>query len=209
MVIVIKKLFMDNPLKIGCPFSPLKASPRQKKTTKAHFHRERMSKKTEKEKQNYTTAGMSQAWGWGMVAAAAVIFFAIVLWPGDSQKPAISLDHANVERGARIFRAQCQVCHGPDAVGENPEMPKGGIKEGNIPLAPALNGTGHTWHHSPDLLFKIVKEGSPAKESPMKGFAGRLSDSDILSVLAYVQSLWPRDIMEKYQQAFKANGQGG
>jgi mono/diheme cytochrome c family protein len=52
------------------------------------------------------------------------------------------------------------------------------------------------------VLFRIVKEGSPAQDSPMRGWKGRMSDEEIRSVLAYVRTLWPEGILARYRQGF-------
>ena len=62
--------------------------------------------------------------------------------------------------------------------------------------APPHDATGHTWHHSDDVLFRIVREGPGAVvgggyQSDMPGFANVLSDDEIRSVLAYIVSTWP------------------
>ena len=53
----------------------------------------------------------------------------------------------NEELGGKIFNNNCAVCHGQNASG-----PKGDWREkladGSYP-PPPLNGTAHTWHHSP------------------------------------------------------------
>ncbi|HLS69023.1 MAG TPA: cytochrome c, partial [Kiloniellales bacterium] len=55
---------------------------------------------------------------------------------------------------------------------------------------------GHTWHHSDEVLFRIVKEGTAAivgggYESDMPGFGDALSDGEIRAVLQYIKSTWP------------------
>ena len=37
----------------------------------------------------------------------------------------------------------------------NPDW-KSGVDDDGQRLPPPLNGTGHTWHHSPDQLFQII-----------------------------------------------------
>ena len=53
----------------------------------------------------------------------------------------------NKELGAKIFNNNCLACHGQNASG-----PKGDWREkladGSYP-PPPLNGSAHTWHHSP------------------------------------------------------------
>ena len=65
----------------------------------------------------------------------------------------------------------------------------------------ALNGTAHAWHHPPDGLFRIIERGSPAADSSMVGWGGRMSGEEIHAVLAYIQSLWPEQLRRRYEQA--------
>ena len=70
--------------------------------------------------------------------------------------------------------------------------------------APPHDESGHTWHHSDEVLFRIVKEGTAAivgggYESDMPGFADVLSDEEIRAVLDYIKSTWP-ERERSYQQ---------
>ena len=107
-----------------------------------------------------------------------------------------------VARGEGLFQKNCAVCHGVKGVAENPAEIRGGAKPGGGYWAPALNGTAHVWHHAPDVLFRIVKEGSPVPDSPMRGWNGRMNDEEIRSVLAYLRSLWPETVRARYRRAF-------
>jgi mono/diheme cytochrome c family protein len=69
-------------------------------------------------------------------------------------------------------------------------------------VAPALNGTGHAWHHPPEYLFRIIRDGSTVNRSRMQGWAQWMNDYDILAVIAYFQSLWPQGIKEAYTQRY-------
>ena len=75
-----------------------------------------------------------------------------------------------VQRGQELYAQNCAVCHGPTAGGENPNSPGGGIKPEGGQSAPALNGTGHAWHHPNVMLFNKIKYGSEDKTSAMQGF---------------------------------------
>jgi hypothetical protein len=74
-----------------------------------------------------------------------------------------------------------------------------GYDEDGHRLAPPLNGTGHTWHHSDSDLHKIIKLGFAKLiknyEGKMIGFGDILNDSEIDSILAYIKSYWSE---EKY-----------
>ena len=117
-----------------------------------------------------------------------------------------SVDYSDarvVAMGEGLYATNCQACHGPQAKGESPFNIMGGRKLNGDYWAPALNGTAHAWHHPPDMLFSIVKKGSPAPDSRMRGWQGRMTDEEIHSVLAYVKSLWPEELRFRYD---KANG---
>ena len=92
---------------------------------------------------------------------------------------------------------------GVEGVGQNPESPNGGMLDGGGYLAPALNGTGHSWHHPNSVLFKTIKHGSIASDSSMRAFADRLSDKEIVMIIHYFKSLWPDPIREKHSNLNK------
>ena len=106
----------------------------------------------------------------------------------------------NLGRGAQLFAQHCAQCHGPAGIGENPQQARGGMKADGSYLAPALNGTGHTWHHPTGMLFNIIKNGSRAENSAMRGFKGRLKDEEIHTVIKYLKSLWPEKIRKHYEK---------
>ena len=114
-----------------------------------------------------------------------------------------SSDNRTFQRGGELFKEHCSACHGDEAVGQDPGQPSGGWDENNNRLAPALNGTGHAWHHPPSLLYQYINEGSIDKNSPMLAFGDRLADDDIKAIIGYIQSLWPDEIMNKYKERFK------
>jgi len=141
--------------------------------------------------------GIAARWGWVMVAVAvgAVLYFWGRAWLGGDDGAA---DPATIARGGAVYAQHCAECHGPQAAGQVPGLPQGGANPAGGYFAPALDGSGHAWHHPPDALFGIVKHGSPAADSPMKGFAGKLSDADIRAAIAWLQSLWPPEIRRRY-----------
>jgi mono/diheme cytochrome c family protein len=111
--------------------------------------------------------------------------------------------NAELTMGQEVYEQHCKDCHGIKAIGEDPEKPQGGFTDENEYIAPALNGTGHSWHHPPVFLFQHVKNRIVNKSSPMPPFAGILSDEEINAVIAYIKSLWPEDIRIRYYEQFK------
>jgi mono/diheme cytochrome c family protein len=143
---------------------------------------------------------LDKRWGWLLVGLALAAVLVLWLWPSSAGEPGSGWRDPEVTaRGEALFRQNCSSCHGAAGIGENPARPMGGDKPEGGFLAPALDGTGHAWHHSPATLFGIIRNGSPARDSPMRGFAAMLSDEEISTVIAYFRSLWPPEIQDRYR----------
>lgn len=104
----------------------------------------------------------------------------------------------DIGAGKKIYAEHCSPCHGENAIGQDPKRQTGGWDLHRVPIAPALNGSAHAWHHSPQYLFKYIEKGSVDKDSPMPAFGRELGRREILSVLAYIQALWPEPIRKRY-----------
>ena len=94
--------------------------------------------------------------------------------------------------GMTTFAENCAVCHG-DAGQGHPDWQSSNA-DGTL-NPPPLNGDGHTWHHSDGVLYRIVRDGGaipsqPNFKSGMPAFGDKLSQEEIVSVLAYIKSLW-------------------
>lgn len=110
---------------------------------------------------------------------------------------------ADIDAGKRLYDEYCASCHGEKGVGQDPKRRAGGRDANKVRIAPALNGTAHTWHHSPGFLFKYIKKGSIIKDSTMPPFGKELNKQEILSTISYFQSLWPERIRENYFKKYK------
>lgn len=94
-------------------------------------------------------------------------------------------------RGEQVYQSNCLVCQGPEGEAtSNWHQPDA---DGNLP-PPPLNGTAHTWHHSPKSLANTVRKGGKQVGGVMPGFADSLSLPDMVSVIAYLTSLWPTEV---------------
>ena len=164
----------------------------------------RMKKKQKSKAEQKTKKGQAQRksgknfrlWG-GMIlfiilAAGAYFYYQ----PPDSLSATATPEQ--IALGEQLYSENCLSCHGAKAIGENPAQSRGGQKADGSYLSPALNGKGHAWHHPNEMLFSTVKDGSIAKDSPMRGFKDKLSDDDIVAVLHYVKSLWPDEIQVRH-----------
>ena len=61
-----------------------------------------------------------------------------------------------IKNGKILYNQYCASCHQPNLAGAANWQ---GLDEDGHRKAPPLNGTGHTWHHSPELLSQIIKYG--------------------------------------------------
>ena len=106
---------------------------------------------------------------------------------------------ATIKKGSKVYKANCAVCHGANAEGAD-EWRK---RKANGKLKPPpLNGTGHTWHHSKDLLLTIIANGTAAQGGEMPAWGNKLSKDEMEAVLIWVQSQWPK---ETYQAWLEIN----
>ena len=106
-----------------------------------------------------------------------------------------------IYEGKVLYLANCVTCHGVNLQG-NPNWRSGTDKDGQR-LPPPLNGTGHTWHHSPGLLSQIIKYGLKIYDENYEGkMVGNenLTDEEIYSLLEYIKSVWPEEIRTDYTE---------
>lgn len=110
---------------------------------------------------------------------------------------------AELQLGQNIYEANCAACHGVNLQGQ-PNWQSPGA-DGLMP-APPHDETGHTWHHPTDLLFAITKYGVAEAsnlegyQSAMPAYYGVLTDAEILAVLAYIKSTWPRELRARHDE---------
>ena len=104
--------------------------------------------------------------------------------------PVPNIDMAAAADGEVLYQAHCAVCHGSNLEGAADWMISD--DQGRLP-PPPMDSSGHTWHHSDQLLTDIVLNGSPDPESAMRGFEDRLSDGDIAAILAFFKTRWGTD----------------
>ena len=112
-------------------------------------------------------------------------------------------DPETVERGRAVYAANCASCHGADLQGQpNWRSPD---EDGRLP-APPHDETGHTWHHDSHTLLRLTKYGTgalignPDYASNMPIYEGILSDDEIIAVLSYIKSTWPKDVRARHDE---------
>ena len=94
--------------------------------------------------------------------------------------------------GKVLYMEFCASCHGANLEGQPDWRQR--LPNGRLP-APPHDATGHTWHHSDEQLFRIVKDGlaalAPGYETDMPAYAGVLDDAQIEAILDYIKGTWP------------------
>ncbi len=110
--------------------------------------------------------------------------------------------------GEQVFQQHCASCHGKQAEG-TPDWRQTG-PDGKYP-PPPLNGTAHAWHHSLKVLLRQIRMGGQPLGGTMPGFAGKLSDEEMLAAIAWFQSKWPERIYAIWEERNRprASRQGG
>ena len=135
----------------------------------------------------------------GGIAVAGLV--AAIFMAADRSRPSTEADdQARLVQGQAVYDANCAACHGAQLQGQ-PNW-RSRLPSGRLP-APPHDQSGHTWHHSDEVLFGITKAGPAAfmgldeYESDMPAYEGVLSDDDIRSVVAFIKSRWPPVIRER------------
>lgn len=155
------------------------------------------------------------------VGILIMLAIAIVVIGGDLRKAALgpagfhidTSDATRVALGRGLYVSHCAACHGGNLEGQPNWRER--RADGRLP-APPHDETGHTWHHPDTVLFDITRNGLvPGRtapegyESDMPAYAGILSDDEIVAVLAYIKSTWPKDIRAMHEEVNRNARQGG
>ena len=103
----------------------------------------------------------------------------------------------NILKGKKLYKQYCASCHQSNLSGAVDW--KGLDKDGHR-KAPPLNGSAHTWHHSDEVLHKIIKYGFAKLvknyEGKMYGYGDKIDDQGIDNILSYIKSYWNDEIYE-------------
>ena len=135
-----------------------------------------------------------------MKKEALLLSLAIMLTSCVSHR--VAEEAPDIEVGKKLYAVHCAECHGENGTGQDQENLWGGKDSNGDFIAPALNGKAHSWHHSPKYLFKYLKIGSWKKGSSMPAYGEELNNHEMLSIIAYFQSLWPEPIKKVYAKKF-------
>lgn len=131
---------------------------------------------------------------------------AVLVWAGSDRMPGTVLEPENeavIAKGKSIYAANCASCHGANLEGEpNWRQPKPDL---TMP-APPHDESGHTWHHTDRVLFDLTKYGlgklikNPDYKTNMPIYDGVLSDKEIVAVLSFIKSSWPKEVRQRHDE---------
>ena len=94
---------------------------------------------------------------------------------------------AQEERGRTLYEGSCSQCH---EAADN----------GTGRLAPPHGPQGHTWHHPNGEIIDIVLGRLDYPGRAMPSFQGKLSEEEVLAILAYLKTNWTPEQRE-FQEA--------
>ncbi|MBL4725708.1 MAG: cytochrome c [Rhizobiaceae bacterium] len=145
--------------------------------------------------------------GMFLLVGMTVAGFALLVWSDGQNANAEALLKPNevslVESGMKIYQTQCATCHGENLEGQPDwQTPD---NDGLLP-APPHDKTGHTWHHADNLLFNLTKfgiaeiAGLKDHKTSMPIYEEVLDDAEIIAVLSYIKSTWPKAIRDRHDQ---------
>ncbi len=132
-------------------------------------------------------------WQWVFLLALPILAAACAPETSGISVQGVGLTDADLVQGHVLYTAYCAGCHGDHGQGQFPGAPLEPSPITNRIGAPPHNETGHSWHHSDDLLVRYVLEGGftdPAAFYPMPGFGWRLSVDEARQIVGYIMTLW-------------------
>lgn len=123
--------------------------------------------------------------------------YAAYRWLGSTSQPSGYIDPSDARLviiGKPLYVQHCASCHGAKMEGQ----PNWRIRMANGRLpAPPHNDSGHTWHHSDQVLLNITLNGlvpgvtaPPGYQSDMPAYKSILSEQQARAVLAYIKTFW-------------------
>lgn len=103
---------------------------------------------------------------------------------GKKIKNPVASSPASIAAGQALFAKNCRFCHNADAKGNGPMAPKDTHPSD---LTDAKWDRGST----DGELFLVLRDGA-GPEFTMKGYKGRLSDTDMWNIVVFLRSLGPK-----------------
>jgi mono/diheme cytochrome c family protein len=128
--------------------------------------------------------------------------------PAAEVRPLPELDESEITRGQELYAIHCASCHGSELKGEADWQVQN--EDGSF-RAPPHDASGHTWHHSDELLLETIRLGGERLPDNIGGtrkmpaFEEVLTTQQMMAVLTYIKSTWPEDIRQiQWEQTVRA-----
>ncbi len=135
--------------------------------------------------------------------ASLILLLAAACAPGDpgSTIKGVTYNAQQIAEGRTYYEQTCAACHGVNGEGQFPDAPFEPDETGRLG-APPHNPTGHTWHHSDELLLRYVTDGGfadPNNFYTMPRWDGLYTRDQAALIIAYIKTMWTEE-QRIYQQ---------
>jgi mono/diheme cytochrome c family protein len=103
---------------------------------------------------------------------------------GKALKNPVAATAESIAAGQAAYAKNCRFCHGPEAKGDGTMAPKDSHPS---------NLTDEKWDRgaTDGEIFLVVRDGA-GPEFKMKGYKGRLAETDIWNIVNYLRSIGPK-----------------
>jgi mono/diheme cytochrome c family protein len=99
----------------------------------------------------------------------------------DTKKSPLTVDDKVLATGKAVFKDKCSRCHGPTGIGDGPDADPDAVEKMDLTAAKAAD------RNPEGVIFYKVQNGRRRPKMPT--FKEELTDQQIWSVVAYVQTL--------------------
>lgn len=108
---------------------------------------------------------------------------------GKSMKNPVASSSESVAAGQAAYTKNCRFCHGTDAKGNGPMAPKD---------THPSDLTDAKWDRgaSDGEIFLVLRDGA-GPDFKMKGYKGRLNDTELWNIVNYLRSVGPKQTAAK------------
>lgn len=106
---------------------------------------------------------------------------------------------SQVTSGEKLYQQYCSSCHQADGSGTRDWKTRDAA--GNLP-PPPLNGSAHAWHHDIATLAEQIRAGGEPLGGTMPAFGKILNEAQIESLVAFIHSLWPEELYQRWAGNF-------